>query len=521
MRPRIKKPLFHLIRNRNFQFLLSNGSISSSGDMSELLVMGWFIHQLTGSPWQVALLGLSHTVSMFAFTLLAGAIGDRKDRRHIIMASNLVSLAVVASVLVILLIGSVDPYFLFIAAAIRGACRAFDNTSRRALMFHVVGQDNLVQAISLEQLGFSAGRIVGPLVIGVLLLISGSAISVYALLTGLYLFGFVCIFLLKTPPVVTSLARRPFIKSIGEGLKYAYSTPAIAGVLTASVVMNVLFQYHLFIPVIAADHLHVGPGLMGLLAAADGIGFVFGSLLMGLLGSRIRISGRIFLGGCLGVSVFLLAFALSPWFFLSFLILIAMGVFQSGFSTMQSGILLTSSPTSFHSRVFGAQGLAISTGQMGNVEIGALASIFGMSVALTANAIGGFILLLLIVIFMPALRRPIERVEESPDDAPSPTTPSPQEPGVFTKPPSGPSTRFWRRLTPRQRRNLLRQKLDDLGRNRPPKPPRTTTPIPLDRYLHLVGAVREPPVSPITSPRATPRRKTCRRTLGLRFVGCN
>ena len=432
--------------------------------------MGWFIHQLTGSPWQVALLGLSHTVSMFAFTLLAGAIGDRKDRRHIIMASNLVSLAVVAGVLVILLIGSVDPYFLFIAAAIRGACRAFDNTSRRALMFHVVGQDNLVQAISLEQLGFSAGRIVGPLVIGVLLLISGSAISVYALLTGLYLFGFVCIFLLKTPPVVTSLARRPVIKSIGEGLKYAYSTPAIAGVLTASVVMNVLFQYHLFIPVIAADHLHVGPGLMGLLAAADGIGFVCGSLLIGLLESRIKISGRIFLGGCLGVSVFLLAFALSPWFLLSFFILIAMGIFQCGFSTMQSGILLTSSPTNFHSRVFGAQGLAISTGQMGNVEIGALASIFGMSVALTANAIGGLVLLLLIAIFMPALRRPIERVEESPDDAPSPTTPSPQEPGVFTKPPSGPSTRFWRRLTPRQRRNLLRQKLDDLGRNRPPKP---------------------------------------------------
>ena len=449
---------------------MSNGSISSSGDMAELLVMGWLIHQLTGSPWQVALVGLSHTVTIFAFTLLAGAIGDRKDRRHIIMASNLVSLAVVAGVLVILLIGSVDPYFLFIAAAIRGACRAFDNTSRRALMFHVVGPGNLVPAISLEQLGFSAGRIVGPLVIGVLLLISGTAISVYALLTGLYLFGFVCIFLLKTPPVVTPLARRPVIKSIGEGLKYAYSTPAIAGALTASVVMNVLFQYHLFIPVIAADHLHVGPGLMGLLAAADGIGFVCGSLLIGLLGSRIKISGRIFLGGCLGVAIFLLAFALSPWFLLSFFILIAMGIFQSGFSTMQSGILLTSSPTNFHSRVFGAQGLAISTGQMGNVEIGALASIFGMSVALTANAIGGFILLLLIAIFMPALRRPIERVEDLPDDAPSPPTPPPQEPGVFTKPPSGPNRRLWRRLSLRQRRNLLRQKLDDLPRNRPKTP---------------------------------------------------
>ncbi len=464
----------NVIRNRNFRYLLTNGSISTSGDMSELLVMGWLIHSITGSPWQVALVGLSRTVSMFSFTLLAGAIGDRKDRRHVIMVANFVTFAVIASVLMILLIGSIEPYFLFIAAAIRGACRAFDNTSRRALMFHVVGQGNLVQAISLEQLGFSAGRIVGPLVIGILLQFTNTAVSVYALLTGLYLIGFLCIFLLKTPPVVTPLARRPVLRSIGEGLKYAYTTPAIAGALTASVVMNVMFQYHLFIPVIADEHLNVGPGLMGLLAASDGIGFVIGSLLIGLLGSRIRISGRIFLGGCIGVSIFLLAFALSPWFLLSFLILILVGIFQSGFSTMQSGILLTSSPTNFHSRVFGAQGMAVSSGQMGNVEIGALASILGISAAIAINAAAGFVLLLLVAIFMPALRRPIVRVEDTPEDTPEPTPPEPSESGVFRKPPSDRKGRPWRRLSPKQRRGILRHKLDDLPHNRPKPPPPPT-----------------------------------------------
>ena len=209
---------------------------------------------------------------------------------------------------------------------------------------------------------------------------------------------------------------------------------------------------------------------MGLLAAGDGIGFVVGSLLIGLLGSRIRISGRIFLGGCLGVSIFLLAFALSPWFLLSFLILIVVGVCQSGFSTMQSGILLTSSPTSFHSRVFGAQGMAVSSGQMGNVEIGALASIFNISIAVAINAAAGLVLLLLIALLMPALRRPIERVEDSSDDAPEPTPLQSGEPGIFRKPGSGPGGRPWRRLSPRQRRSLLRRKLDDLRQNRSKKP---------------------------------------------------
>ena len=475
MQSRPKNPLFNVIRNRNFQFLLTNGSISTSGDMTELLVMGWLVHQITGSPWQVALVGLARTVSMFSFTLIGGAIGDRQDRRHVIMASNLVTLAVVSTVLAVLVFGSIEPYILFIAAAVRGACRAFDNTSRRALMFHVVGQGNLVQAISMEQLGFSAGRIVGPLVIGALLQLTGTAISAYSLLTGLYLVGFLCIFFLKIPPVIAPIARRSVIRSIGEGMKYAYTTPAIAATLTASVVMNVMFQYHLFIPVIADEHLHVGPGLMGLLAAADGIGFVIGSLLIGLLGSRIRISGKIFLGGCIGVSIFLLAFALSPWFLLSFIILIIVGVFQSGFSTMQSGILLTSSPTSFHSRVFGAQGMAVSSGQMGNVEIGALASILGMSTAIAINAVGGLVFLILVAIFMPALRRPIERVDDPPEDTPEPPPKPPptktSDSGIFRKPDTVPKPRPWRRLSPRQRRSILRKKLDDLRRNRP-KPPR-------------------------------------------------
>ena len=470
MQPKSKNPLFNVIRNRNFQFLLTNGSISTSGDMTELLVMGWLIFQITESPWQVALVGLARTVAMFSFTLIGGAIGDRQDRRHIIMASNFVTLVVVSTVLGTLLFGTVEPHYLFIAAALRGATRAFDNTSRRALMFHVVGQGNLVQAISMEQLGFSAGRIIGPLAVGALLQITGTAISAYALLTSLYFIGFLCIFFLKIPPVIAPRAQRSVIRSIGEGMKYAYTTPAIAATLTASVVMNVMFQYHLFIPVIADEHLHVGPGLMGLLAAADGIGFVIGSLIIGLLGARVRISGRIFLGGCIGVSIFLLAFALSPWFLLSFCILIATGTFQSGFSTMQSGILLTSSPASFHSRVFGAQGMAVSSGQMGNVEIGALASILGMSAAIAVNAAAGLVLLLLIAIFMPALRRPIERVEDTPEEPPEPPLPKPDQPGVFRKPPSILSRRPWRRRSPKHRRSILRRKLDDLRQNRPRKP---------------------------------------------------
>ncbi|MCZ6534869.1 MAG: MFS transporter [Dehalococcoidia bacterium] len=420
MRPRFNSPLLTVLKNRNFRLLWYNGAISNTGELSELLVMGWLVLQLTGSPWQVALVGLSRTVSLFAFTLIAGAMGDQKDRRHIILASNATNIMVAAAVLLVLTMGDVQPWHLFLAAAVRGATRSFENTSRRALVFHIVGPASLVQAISLEHIGMSTGRILGPIAIGTLLQVTGTAVSSYSLLTGLYSIAFISVVLLKVAPTLSSLPRRPVLRSVGEGLKYAYSTPSIAGVLTASVVMNAMFQYHLFIPVVAQEHLGVGPGLMGLLAAADGMGFVFGALFIGLLGNKIRFHGRVFLAGCIGVTVFLLAFALSPWYILSFFLLVSLGTFQVGFSTMQSSILLMASPPNFHSRIFGAQGLAVGTGQFGNMEMGALASAFSITVALAANALVGMGLLLLIAIFMPALRRPIERVEEPIEDTPQP-----------------------------------------------------------------------------------------------------
>lgn len=373
--------------------------------MSELLLMGWLVLGITGSPWQVALIGLSRTVSMFAFTLIAGAMGDQSNRRNLILASSATNAMLVASVLILLITAQIEPWHIFLVAAIRGATRSIDNTSRRALTFRIVGGNKLVQAISLEHIGMSAGRILGPLTVGVLLQLTGTAISAYGLLIGLYFLSFTSVAMVNVPVEGSSLNRIPVLRSIGQGLRYAYSSPSIAGVLTGSIVMNAMFQYHLFIPVVAQEHLHVGPGLMGILASADAIGFIIGALLIGIWGSRIKGYGRMFLLGCIGVTIFLLAFALSPWYLLSFVFLVILGFFQVGFSTMQSVLLLSESPPTFHSRVLGAQGLAVGMGQLFNMEMGALATIFSITTAIAANALGGMGLIILIAIFMPALRR--------------------------------------------------------------------------------------------------------------------
>ena len=156
---------------------------------------------------------------------------------------------------------------------------------------------------------------------------------------------------------------------------------------------------------------------MGLLAAGDGMGVILGAMTLSLLGNKLTNYGKVFLTGSLGAAIFLVAFAFSPWYALSFGLLILVGISMACFATFQSGIMLTAANPSFHSRVLGIQGLAAGVGQMGSIEIGLLASALGIHLAIAINSGIGFILIALIGISTPALWRPIKGFSnEDPED---------------------------------------------------------------------------------------------------------
>ena len=382
------------------------GTINNSGELAEILVGSWLVYQITGSPWQVALVGLSRTIAMCTLSLYAGALGDRLDKRHIMIGAHIVGTLAMGFLLLELTLGSIEPWHIFLASALKGGTRSFDNTSRRAMLFEVVGPRRLVQAISLEHIGFSAGLIVGPLLVGTLIEITNNAIAVYAMLCAIYAFNGMCAYLLKVDGKSKSQPTRQIFQSIKDGITHAYNSQAIRATLTATIIMNVLFQYQLYIPIIAEEHLKVGPGLMGLLASADGIGKISGSFMMGFLGYKIKRHGRIFWLGSFGLAMSLLAFSLSPWYILSFATLLCLGLFQIGFSTMQSSIILMASPSELHSRISGAQQLAVGTGALGAVELGSMAKLLNsVTAALSVNALSVALLLIAIWIFMPGLKQ--------------------------------------------------------------------------------------------------------------------
>ena len=106
----------------------------------------------------------------------------------------------------------------------------------------------------------------------------------------------------------------------------------------------------------------------------------------------------------IAVAVTLVAW--SPWFLISFILLLVGGWGQAGFSTMQATIVLLASHQELRGRTQGAQGLVNGLGHLiGGYEIGAIASAFGITLAIGLNAAAGIILLIALAIITPLVKQ--------------------------------------------------------------------------------------------------------------------
>jgi MFS family permease len=385
----------------------------------ELLVLGYLILQLTDSPFQVGLIAVFLNAPRPVLALFAGVIADRLDRRRVMIGVHAAFCVIATTLLVLLSIDALQPWHIFLAVLLQGSAQVLDDPARRTTIFDLAGPGRIASAMSLETMSNNGGKILGPLA-GGFLIAGASFVGTYAVLAALDLAALLWMVRLSFPHHRrVSTLETPVWHSLREGIAHAVANRMVLGVLCISLVMNALvFPMQYFIPVIATDLLVVGPTLGGLLGAAEGIGTLVGALIIALR-TEIRYHGRLFVTGALIVSLAVMFVAWSPWFAVSFTLLLLGGIAQAGFSTMQSTILLLASLPEMRGRTVGALGTVNGLGHLvGGSEIGALASAFGIGLAIGLNAGAGLLCILPVIMLTPLAWRPVVlRPEEAADRA--------------------------------------------------------------------------------------------------------
>ena len=413
--PALRYTALDLMRERNFRIIWSVGILAEFGRRYEILVFSLLILDITDSPAQLMLLWVFNNLPRPFVSSLAGYIADRLSRQRIMLITQAVNLVTAGGLLALMLYGldALQTWHIFIAAFIQGTSKAIEDPSRRTGIFDIVGRDRLVNAMSLDVISQNVGKMIGPVIGGLLIQFAGYA-EAYIFLLAVHVVNLWFISLLQIPDPGPRAAVPPMWSGMGNAFGFAWRTPVLVGMLSITLVMNALaFPLQQFIPAVGKDLLEVGPALVGALVAADGFGHLAGAAAMAST-RGVRYHGRYFTFGSIVVLLASAAYVWSPWYALAFVLLFVSGLGQAGFSTMQSSIMMLVSPPAMRGQMMGLLSFCIGIANLlGALEISFVVSTLSLQNTISLHALVGLTLLAPVMLLTPLVRRPLAQPEPS------------------------------------------------------------------------------------------------------------
>ncbi len=412
---------FDAFLNANYRMLWVSNFFAYISRWMQMTMLGWFVFEVTNSAFLVTLVGFSGMGPLVALGVFGGVIADRLDKRKLLLATlfaNFVASIGIAALIFSDLVLSTDMvqyWHAYIVMLVGGIGWGLDMPSRRSIVLDVLGRERVNNAIALDSVGMHSSRMLGPILGGGLITISRFAFSDgygleagYAVTLVFFITSLVMMAKVKAPPREDADAVAPaapnIFRNLAAGFRYVCGESTLLAVVLITVFMNLLlFPYQQLIPVVAKDVLHVGPTLMGLLLALEGLGALAGSLLIASA-SNLTHHGRVYLGGSIAGLIMLLLFSFSQWYGVSLGLMLLLGLGTAGFGTMQATIILLVARDDMRGRGLGILTLAIGAGPFGALMLGILADATSAPTAMTMYAVLGLITVGLVGLLIPSLR---------------------------------------------------------------------------------------------------------------------
>lgn len=317
------------LRHRDLRLFLLGQGISLVGTWMQQVAMSWLVYRLTGSTLILGLIAFCSQFPTFLVAGFAGALADRWSRYRMVVVAQ-IGLMVEAVVLAALVLtDSVAVWHLILLAVWAGVCSGFDVPARQALIVRFVSREDLANAIALNSSIFNGARLIGPAVAGALIVLLGEG-PVFVLNALSYLAVLAALGSVQARDR-GSTGGHSVLRQMGEGFRYAFGFPPIRAILVLLTLISMVgIPYSVFLPAFAADVLGGGPGTLGLLTAAAGLGALAGAL---VLASRSTVWGLgMFIVRCtvlFGLALVAFAWSRSVWVSSALMVLAGFGIMAS------------------------------------------------------------------------------------------------------------------------------------------------------------------------------------------------
>lgn len=386
---------FGALTHRNFRLFFVGQGISLIGTWMQNVGEGWLILTLTNSPFYVGLTAALSSLGVLLFSLYAGIIADRTDKRRVIIFMQIAFMLEAFTVAILVWTQVVAVWQVLLLATLLGIASAFDIPMRQSFVVEMVGKDDLMNAIALNSSIFNAARVVGPAIAG--FLIGAVGIAWCYFLNGLsYIAVIVGLLMMRLPGTTGPPQASSAWMGFREVLTYLRIERRVRVLIILTAVLSVFgFPYIAMMPVFARDVLHSGATGYGVLTSSIGIGAVVGALAVALRSARIRKRGRLMLFGGTAFGVLLILFSASRVLWLSMLLLALAGCAMIVNNSLMNTLLQTSAPDHLRGRIMGFYSFVfVGMAPFGAFVLGIVAEHAGAPVAVGA---GGAIVALAVI----------------------------------------------------------------------------------------------------------------------------
>ena len=298
------------LSHRNFRVFTAGNAVSLLGTWVQRMAVGYLTWELTKSGVWLGAVGMAEFIPVIVLAPITGVIADRFDRRKIAIFGQFFALLQAIALAVLTLTGHITPILIFLLQLFAGVVQPLIQTARLVLVPMIVPKDRVGNAVAITSLVFNTARILGPALGGVIITSVGVGWS-FVLNAVSYAGVITALLSLHLPAHGTAIRRGAawagMFNDMAAGWRYTLKHPLLGWFIpTVGIASTLTWPIGDLMAGIADEIFNRGAGGLATLTAAQGIGAIFGGLLLaqrptadGL--SRLVIGAMVMSGICISV----------------------------------------------------------------------------------------------------------------------------------------------------------------------------------------------------------------------------
>ena len=393
---------FSVLRHRNFVFYLAARILGTLAVQIQSVAIGWQVYQITGSLFDLGLIGLAQFAPFLVLILLAGHVADRFNRRTIILLCLLTQGLCALMLLAFTLSGMREVWPVFAILVLFGSARAFMMPATQAVLRNMVPDASFAQAVATSSSAFHVAVIIGP-VLGGLLYLAGPA-TAYQSAIALLLLSVLLMSRTHAAPQAVNTEPATW-HTVLEGLRFVWSRPIMLGAISLDLFAVLFGGATALLPAYAHDVLQVGPTGLGWLRTAPGVGAALCSVALAFYPIRRHV-GRWMFGGVAVFGAATLVLGLTSHFAVALAALLLLGAGDMVSVYVRHLLVQYETPDAIRGRVSAVNAVFIgASNELGEFESGLTAGWFGLVRAIVFGGVATLAVTAIWIVKFPVLSR--------------------------------------------------------------------------------------------------------------------